>query len=142
MAYINLLEIIYPVGSIYISTGATSPAKIIGGSWTKIEGAALRSCSATDEIGYVGSDTHTLTTTEIPAHTHNLKTTVNGKRKIVSANLISNSGYAWSNIFTGDDKLVYRDQSSNSAGTDWMGGGEAHSIVQRSYNVHIYYRIS
>ena len=142
MAYINLLEIVYPIGSVYISTTETSPAEIIGGSWTKIEGATLRSCSKTDEIGYIGSDTHTLTVAEIPAHAHDLKTTVNGQQKIVSANLVSNSGYTWSNVFSGDDHLVYRSQISNSAGTNWMGGNEAHSIIQRSYNVYIYYRIS
>ena len=142
MAYINLLEIVYPVGSVYISTSATSPAEIIGGSWTKIEGAALRSCSKTDEIGYIGSDTHTLTIAEIPAHTHEFKTTVNGVQRAVSSNTVSNAGYAWSNIFTGDDQIYYRTQGSNSNGTNWMGGSEAHSIVQRSYNVYIYYRIS
>lgn len=31
------LDLIYPVGSIYITTSSTSPASSIGGSWSQIE---------------------------------------------------------------------------------------------------------
>lgn len=37
MGYINLLEIIYPIGSIYLSTVDTSPATLIGGSWESVQ---------------------------------------------------------------------------------------------------------
>lgn len=36
MAFVNLLDIIYPVGSIYISTNDLSPSNLIGGSWTQV----------------------------------------------------------------------------------------------------------
>lgn len=138
MAYINLLEIIYPVGSVYISTNATSPAEIIGGSWTKIEGAALRSCSETDEIGYVGSDTHTLTVAEMPSHIHTTRT---------NWILYDKGGWGTSGV-TGTvpqpaagANTPYNFGAINSFFTS-QGSSQAHSIVQRSYNVHIYYRIS
>lgn len=35
--YVNLLDIIYPVGSIYITFSETSPSNIIGGTWQSIE---------------------------------------------------------------------------------------------------------
>ena len=35
--FVNLLDIVYPVGSIYQSMNATSPADFIGGTWTKIK---------------------------------------------------------------------------------------------------------
>ena len=41
MAFTNLLTAVYPVGSVYLSTSATSPAEIIGGTWTQITGAVL-----------------------------------------------------------------------------------------------------
>ena len=41
MAFTNLLAAVYPVGSLYLSTSATSPANIIGGTWTQIKGAVL-----------------------------------------------------------------------------------------------------
>ena len=67
MAFINLLELIYPVGAIYCSTSDTSPASSVGGTWTKIEDAVLRSG---DEAGYTGADTHNITISEIPSHRH------------------------------------------------------------------------
>lgn len=38
MAYVNLLEVVYPVGSIYMTTLDTSPAETIGGTWTQLSG--------------------------------------------------------------------------------------------------------
>lgn len=38
MAYINLGQVIYPVGSVDISYTSTSPASLFGGNWTAIIG--------------------------------------------------------------------------------------------------------
>lgn len=65
--FINLLEIIYPIGAFYISNNNTSPAELIGGEWEQIVGAALR---GDNEIGYTGQDTHTITVNEMPNHKH------------------------------------------------------------------------
>lgn len=69
MAFINLLQAVYPVGAVYISTVNTSPSSLIGGTWTQITNAALR---ASTSIGYTGSDTHTITINEIPSHRHDI----------------------------------------------------------------------
>lgn len=39
--WVNLLDVLYPVGSLYFSTASTSPASIIGGSWTQVKGAVI-----------------------------------------------------------------------------------------------------
>lgn len=71
------LEDVYPVGSVYLSVLATSPATLFGfGTWTRIaEGRALVGVDAQDpdfdqpeETG--GAKTVTLATAEMPAHTH------------------------------------------------------------------------
>lgn len=36
MAFVNLLEIVYPIGSLYFSTSSVSPAEVIGGQWEQI----------------------------------------------------------------------------------------------------------
>lgn len=41
MAWKNLLEFVYPVGSVYFSTINNSPAKTIGGTWQTISGLNL-----------------------------------------------------------------------------------------------------
>lgn len=67
MAYINLGQVIYPIGAIYASANSTSPASLFGGSWTQITNAALRGATS---VGYTGSDTHQLTIQEMPSHRH------------------------------------------------------------------------
>ena len=61
----------YPVGAIYISTNATSPATLFGGSWTRIQDRFLLAAGSTYAAGSTGGEaSHTLTATEMPAHTH------------------------------------------------------------------------
>ena len=45
MAWVNIVELIYPVGAVYTSADSTSPADLFGGSWVDItaEGATLYS---------------------------------------------------------------------------------------------------
>lgn len=55
--YINMMDIIYPVGSIYISMNGVSPAESIGGTWTQITDKFLRpSDNSLKEVG--GNHTH------------------------------------------------------------------------------------
>ena len=71
----NLLDIIYPVGSIYTSTNSTNPKNIWGGEWSPIEGQFLLGANNTYSAGTTGgAATVALTTAQIPAHTHGWKT--------------------------------------------------------------------
>lgn len=81
----NVLEKVYPVGSVYINASvSTNPATLLGfGTWTAFgAGRVLVGLDSTDtdfdsaeETG--GAKTHTLTTSEIPSHTHTLDTSDN-----------------------------------------------------------------
>ena len=128
MAWINLLDVVYPVGSLYFTNNATSPAAIVGGSWTKIEEAAIRS---SDTVGYVGADEHAITIEEMPEHSHELRDMPPWYAK------------KWV-----DGGAVYNQKSSTSNSVNYKygdkvamtGGGQEMSLVQRSYNCFIYYR--
>lgn len=61
------LNLIYPVGSVYISYTSTSPATRFGGSWASITG---RFPYFNAGIGTSGKNTHTLTVDEMPSHRH------------------------------------------------------------------------
>lgn len=52
--FVNLLDIIYPVGSIYITFSSVSPATSIGGTWSQITNKVLR---AANDTNTGGSDT-------------------------------------------------------------------------------------
>lgn len=71
-AVLQVLQAVYPIGSIYCSYGNTSPAVLFGfGSWTKIEGRFLLGANSTYGLGSTGgAATVTLTVSQIPAHNH------------------------------------------------------------------------
>lgn len=52
--FVNLLDIVYPVGSVYITTTENSPADSIGGTWEKIEGKFLQSSDSENPINSTG----------------------------------------------------------------------------------------
>lgn len=76
----GLLNRVYPVGAIYMSTSNTSPATLFGGSWTRITGQFLLGASDTNSTGNdyqrtvttTNSNTPNITTNYLPSHTHNL----------------------------------------------------------------------
>lgn len=57
--WINLLEVIYPVGSIYMSFNATSPSNLIGGSWEQITDVFLLPSTSSGQEGGQKSHYHT-----------------------------------------------------------------------------------
>lgn len=66
-----LINAVYPVGAIYISVSATSPATLFGGSWTRIQDRFLLAAGSEYAPGAAGGEaTHKLTEAEMPAHTH------------------------------------------------------------------------
>lgn len=77
----TIADLIYPVGSIYMSVNSISPAALFGGTWEQIEDTFLLSAGSTYTPGNTGgSATHahttgncTLTVNQIPSHTHGLK---------------------------------------------------------------------
>ena len=71
--WINLLEVVYPIGSIYQSTKSISPASIIGGAWKQITAKFLLGAGENYTCGQIGGEEeHTLTTDEIPSHNHDI----------------------------------------------------------------------
>ena len=67
-----LMEMIYPIGSIYISAVSLDPSIQFGfGTWEKIEGKFLLGASSQFPAGSEGGEVeHTLTELEMPAHDH------------------------------------------------------------------------
>ena len=69
----ELLDLIYPVGSIYMSVNSTSPATLFGGTWVQIEDTFLLASGSNYAAGSTGGEAaHTLTVDEMPAHSHSV----------------------------------------------------------------------
>ena len=71
MSWINILEVIYPVGSVYLSITPTSPASIVGGTWSKKENGCL-ACADTVNWAEAGQNggSEIITEEQMPSHTH------------------------------------------------------------------------
>ena len=67
----RLLDLIYPVGSIYLSVNSASPGTLFGGTWARLEDVFLLAAGAKHAAGSTGGEaTHKLTTDELPTHIH------------------------------------------------------------------------
>ena len=68
MAYVNLGQVIYPVGAIFASTSSTSPSSMFGGTWSEIVGdSCLMACSG--NVGVYGGSKN-ITIENMPSHNH------------------------------------------------------------------------
>lgn len=78
----QLVDLVYPVGSIYISTASTNPGTLFGGTWEAFApGRVLIGAGQGDDgttsmsftaLGEYGEYKHSLTVSEMPNHAHNI----------------------------------------------------------------------
>lgn len=123
----NLLNLIYPIGAIYLTINETNPTALFGGTWVKIENAFLLG-SGTRTVGTVGgSETHVLTVNEMPSHTHGQ--TITAKR---SGSGSTYASWSSSNVYGGTDG-----ERRNTLAT---GGGEPHNNMPPFFTVHMWRR--
>ena len=119
-----ILDVVYPVGSIYISVNNTNPGTLFGGTWEQINDRFLLACGSTYSNG---STTHThttgnhiLKTEEMPSHTHTEKLPSTWHFKFTSG---KTNGYV-SDCTTGS----YPGETySSSITTGSTGGGQPHN---------------
>ena len=67
------IDDVYPVGSIYMSVTATSPQTLFGGTWQQLTDTFLYASATADTnstTATAGESTHSLTSSEMPRHTH------------------------------------------------------------------------
>lgn len=118
-AYVDAIKsALFPVGSIYTATVSTNPGTLLGfGTWTAYgAGRVIVGKAASGTFGTAGStggaETHTLTTAEMPAHTHTLTVPANGTA----------GGNA--NFFAGNNTGTFSPTTSSA------GSGGAHNNLQ------------
>ena len=76
---IELMKLVFPIGSTYITQTNTNPSTILKfGTWERVKGKVLVGLDEDDtdfnEIGKTGGEkTHTLTVDEMPAHNHSAR---------------------------------------------------------------------
>lgn len=123
----SLIDLVYPVGAVYISMNQTSPQTLFGGTWTQIQGRFLIGAGTAYPAGSTGGEaTHTLTTSEIPDHVHSFKYTGQAEAIGVNAIRLYQAESNQYNAYTGG-------QSSNC-------GGQAHNNLPPYMAVYMWTR--
>lgn len=123
----------YPIGAIYISTNATSPETLFGGTWRPIQGRFLLAADNTYKAGSTGGEaTHTLTENEIPAHAHYMAASNTGGNGTwtpdVGSHLVSG--------VTDDQTTFWAQLGMNNA-----GGSAAHNNMPPYLAVYVWERV-
>jgi microcystin-dependent protein len=131
MAFVNFLDIIYPVGSIYISVDSLSPASIIGGSWEQIKGRfLLGSGNGYSVLSTGGEEEHQLINNELP-------TTIKVPH---SKEDDPNHDTNWSSL-TSNSIWTYGHQDG-ALNLKVVGGGQPHNNMPPYLVVNLWRRVS
>lgn len=112
---LQLLSLVYPIGSIYESTVNSSPATFIGGNWEEYGAGRILVAKGTSDVTYNAGNTGgksnvTLTMAEMPSHRHYMDNIKN----MVSISLDGNYNSVW------------RSDTLETKATSYEGGGQAH----------------
>ena len=125
----QILGLVHPVGSIYMSINNVSPATLFGGEWVQIKGRFLLGASDVYKANTTGGEaTHALTTNEMPNHRHIIWFPNSGGER--SAEI----GYP----VAGSKNTYYAEASK----TCDAGGGAAHNNMPPYLVVYMWRRLS
>lgn len=132
------LDAMYPVGAIYVSTVATSPATLFGGTWEALPAGRVLLAQGTSDWGTTysagstgGEAAHTLTIGEMPSHRH------------VGLDIDNVYIFGWDNgSLKGFDfqQVSINFNTANRLTTGYTGDGAAHNNMQPFLSVFMWKR--
>lgn len=146
----SFIKTMYPVGSIYMSVNATNPSTYFGGTWVAWGAGRVPVGINTADTNFAtvektgGASTVTLTSTQIPSHTHAKGTLATASAGAHTHNLnLTKTTWAGSSssrvVVDSTDYTAMTNKATASAGahthtisgsTAATGGGGAHSNLQ------------
>ena len=145
----RLLDLIYPVGSIYMSVNSASPDTLFGGTWARLEDVFLLAAGAKHAAGSTGGEeAHTITEGEMPSHGNHL---MQGRMyQELADNASNDSSYRSNTLYLGKDVFTPTG-NFNRGWKDWnggemypagtlKGGGQAHNNMPPYLSVYIWKR--
>ena len=140
----------FPVGSIYMdATGKIDPNMQFGGTWVKIQNSFLYG-SGSKSVGATGGEEyHTLTTSEMPSHSHDIgavrsrgaftatdqANSVEGDFSVSATGQLSKSG----NHYSGQ-RLEFQFYTTSSGSVSSVGDGDSHNNMPPYLTVNIWKR--
>ena len=147
------LDIIYPIGSIYMSINNNDPSGLFGGTWESwgagrvpVGVDTLQSeFDTVEEIG--GAKTVTLTTEQMPSHDHTPNSNDENMFLRTNGNIAVNSTLrTFPSSTDGTHHLVYTDDPNISitetSATSRAGSGQAHNNLQPYITCYMWKRVA
>jgi microcystin-dependent protein len=142
----NLMNIVYPIGSVLFSIDSINPQSRFGGTWTRIANGRFIVGAGTGDDGIqtkefnTGNNTgeyeHPLTTTEMPNHTHSLA--VDGEQFYIT-NDGNSSGPTTFGRFRADGPGSNKDGRYCSE-LPSTGDGQAHNNTPPGFGLYVWQR--
>ena len=127
----SVIDMVYPVGAIYMSVNSTNPGNLFGGKWEQIKDRFLLSAGDTYTAGSTGGEAqHTLTVAEMPPHDHQIWT-----------HYRSGDSSTWAYVGT-DDNTTAQYASDGVRRVSETGGGYAHNNMPPYLAVYMWRRIA
>ena len=149
----SIVDMIYPIGSIYMSVNSTSPQTLFGGTWEQIKDTFLLATGDTYANGSTGGEaTHKLTVNEMPSHTHtqnshNHNPSSLGRNWVPNSYSItrshfstSSSGNRYSLASNSAEEWVWGETGSTTATNQNTGGGQSHNNMPPYLAVYMWKR--
>ena len=122
----TLLDVVYPVGSVYITGSETSPASTFGGTWSQVKSGLLGCAGSTglaENLSTGGSST--ISAAQMPKHRHyTTETTVVYNRSGQGGDILRVGSGTGATLFSGQ------------LSTTLSGNSEAYYPAHISFNVY------
>ena len=137
----QVIDVIYPVGSIYISANAVNPSTFLGGTWEQIKDRFLLAAGDSYTAGATGGEAqHTLTVNEMPSHTHvqNAHSHTITVKKGAGTGGSTTPGLNGNVSNSSDQKYTSNSITATNQNT---GGGQAHNNMPPYLAVYMWKRI-
>ena len=127
----SLLDLLHPIGSVYISRSATHPSTIFGGVWREIKDKFILAAGDVYASGSTGGEaSHKLTISEMPSHKHG-----------VQAKYGSTAGDANYMMLPSPNTGSVYTYDSGSGPIGYTGGGAAHNNMPPYLALYMWERI-
>lgn len=126
----DIINIVYPVGSIYMSVNDTDPSLLFHGTWERIKDRFLLAAGDTYSAGSTGGEAqHTLTVDEMPSHSHTIRYNIGTDD--------SNFSSVYGELEGGDSNDYNHTYTSSAS-----GGGQSHNNMPPYLTVYMWKRIA
>lgn len=126
----SLLDMVYPVGSIYLSVSGTDPQTLFGGTWARLEDVFLLAAGAKHAAGSTGGEeSHTLTASEMPTHNGHLSAGIAGAAPYGKGNYEGYLNVSAMTAYVGGGYRGWNVYSGNEMhpASEAAGGGQPHN---------------